>query len=259
MKIFISWSGELSRRVAELLKDWIPHVIQSAEPWISTKDIGKGEVWFPTISDRLAASTIGIICLTKENLNAPWILFEAGALFKGLSVGRVCPLLIDLETKDVNPPLSQFNLIRKAEKEEILSLMHTVNSAGDKPLSKDIIDASVSKWWPDLEQGISQAVKNTATAILQPRSTEEMIVEILTISRTVQFYLRNSAVESLLKLQEVTMCDASGTQKTLAVRALNPDELEFYNQLAKLNPAPRKYSFLDGLMNPRDEGKGQSG
>ena len=39
MKIFISWSGERSQKIAELFKDWIQCVIQAAKPWISSHDV----------------------------------------------------------------------------------------------------------------------------------------------------------------------------------------------------------------------------
>src|SRR5258708_7792508 len=97
MKVFISWSGGLSKRIAELLKNWLPEVLQNVEPWVSSEDIEKGTVWFGELSKRLDEISVGIICVTQENMNAPWILFEAGALSKGREQARVCPLVIDLE------------------------------------------------------------------------------------------------------------------------------------------------------------------
>lgn len=67
MKVFISWSGERSRKVAELLDDWLQCVIQAPEPWMSSKDIDRGALWFTEISDQLAGTGIGIVCLIKEN------------------------------------------------------------------------------------------------------------------------------------------------------------------------------------------------
>ena len=89
MRVFLSWSGERSRRVAELLDDWLQCVIQAADPWMSSKDIDRGALWFSEITDQLANTAIGVVCLTKENKNKPWILFESGALAKGISSNRV--------------------------------------------------------------------------------------------------------------------------------------------------------------------------
>lgn len=36
MKVFVSWSGELSKKIAEELKKWIPCIIQSATVFYSS-------------------------------------------------------------------------------------------------------------------------------------------------------------------------------------------------------------------------------
>jgi hypothetical protein len=45
MKIFISWSGDLSRKVAELLSTWLEDVLQGTKAWRSEADIDKGKIW----------------------------------------------------------------------------------------------------------------------------------------------------------------------------------------------------------------------
>ena len=42
MRVFISWSGERSKRVALTLHTWLPDVIQAIEPWMSRRDLGAG-------------------------------------------------------------------------------------------------------------------------------------------------------------------------------------------------------------------------
>ncbi len=81
MKVFISWSGDRSRVVAEALRDWLPNVIQALDPWIS-EDIAKGTKWLSKIDEELDKARVGIICSTMENCAATWIVFEASALAK---------------------------------------------------------------------------------------------------------------------------------------------------------------------------------
>ena len=106
--IFLSWSGEHSHKIAEELNKFLKRVIQTAKPYISS-DIKKGSVWFSDITTTLNKNSIGIFCITQENKNKPWILFEAGALNKGLTSNNVCTLLINLSASDIQAPLSEFN------------------------------------------------------------------------------------------------------------------------------------------------------
>ena len=80
MNVFISWSGKLSEDVASLLNEWLPSAIPGTKTWLSKKDIEKGAIWFGDIEKELKDTSVGIICLTRENINRPWILFEAGGL-----------------------------------------------------------------------------------------------------------------------------------------------------------------------------------
>ncbi len=41
MDVFISWSGELSKKIAEAIRDWIPCVIQAVKPYYSPDDISR--------------------------------------------------------------------------------------------------------------------------------------------------------------------------------------------------------------------------
>lgn len=187
MKVFISWSGELSKQVALVLKDWIPDVLQGVETWISTDDIEKGSLWFGDISKQLADTGIGILCLTRENISAPWVLFEAGALSKGLSANRVCPLLVNLNHSDLKPPLSQFNGTLP-KKDDMLRLIQTINAQGrEKALSPERVQKSFDQWWREFESKFSKVLAGYKPAKeVHRRPAEEMIEEILEIARSLQ-------------------------------------------------------------------------
>jgi hypothetical protein len=54
MKTFISWSGETSRLIAQDLREWLPPVVQTIEPWMSDRDILPGKRWNDVLSHQLS-------------------------------------------------------------------------------------------------------------------------------------------------------------------------------------------------------------
>ena len=185
MKVFLSWSGERSRLVATLLDEWLRCVLQAIRPWISTKDIDRGSLWFSEIQDQLQDVTTGIICLTQENKEKPWILFEAGALAKGLSNSRVCTLLIDLEPHDILAPLSQFNHT-KPDRDGIYALVHTLNNRlGYKRLDQVILNKVLDTYWEQFEDKFKEIITATPPSEKpKARPEKDILAEILDHTRT---------------------------------------------------------------------------
>jgi hypothetical protein len=183
MDVFISWSGERSRAAAEALRGWLPKIINAIKPWLSSADIDKGARWSTDVASRLEAAKAGIICLTPNNLHSDWILFEAGALSKTLKNTFVCPFLIGLEPSDVKPPLAQFQAT-KAEKDDVLKLLKTLNSALiDTALPETHIDEAFDVWWPKLESQLKALPFEEAKAKTH-RPDRELLEEILALVRS---------------------------------------------------------------------------
>jgi hypothetical protein len=148
------------------------------------RDLDRGSVWFGEINDQLKDTSIGIICLTQENKNRPWILFEAGALIKGLTSNRVCTFLIDLQTRDIEDPLAQFNHTFPT-KNSMLGLVETLNShLGEQSLDHRILQTVFETYWPQFEQRfhtILESVKLVPEA--KPRNDSDILTEILENTR----------------------------------------------------------------------------
>lgn len=192
MKVFISWSGKFSKECAELLSSWIKCTLQASEPWISSKDIDKGSLWFNEISDQLKDTKVGIVCLTKDNKEKPWILFESGALAKGITANRVCTFLINIKPSDVDNPLAQFNHT-VPDKEGMKALISTINNElGDKALESTILDQVFETYWPSFEKDFETIIKSKPkTNSEEPiRSENEILEEILYTTRTMDRRIR---------------------------------------------------------------------
>lgn len=151
MKVFISWSGDLSHKIALVLKDWLPTVLQSVECWVSSEDIGKGKQWNVEISGALKESDYGLICLVPNNVHEPWLNFEAGVISKSLTSDKVCPFLFGLTPKQLSGPLSLFQCTEYS-KEEVRKLLYTLNAASPSaPISAGRLNTVFELCWPGLE------------------------------------------------------------------------------------------------------------
>lgn len=149
MKIFLSWSGEKSKLIAYSLKELLEGCIQSLNVFFSQSDIEKGEKWHFRLLQELADTNFGIVCLTKENCKAPWIYYEAGALSKQLD-SNLNVLYIDLKPENVGFPLSGYQA-SFLSRDEIFSMIKTINNKMDKPLPLEKLNTTFSKFYPDFE------------------------------------------------------------------------------------------------------------
>lgn len=192
MKIFISWSGEKSKAVALVLRKWIPDVLQSVRPWVSEVDIDAGARWSGEIAKELSETSFGILCLTKSNQNAAWILFESGALAKTLSETFVCPFLVDLSPAELAAgPLAQFQA-KRANESDTWELMCAVNkSLKDKSLSEESLRRAFDRWWPDLNKALGELPSEAGPSTVT-RSLDDKTDEILNLVRSLS---RNKSVE----------------------------------------------------------------
>ena len=198
MKVFLSWSGPRARAAAQTLRQWLPDVIQSVEPWMSAEDIDAGARWGSEVTNQLAETRCGIICLTKDNQTAPWVLFEAGALSKTLDKTYVIPYLIDLEPADIlRGPLTQFQA-KRATKDETWDLIRTLNRALDNVLTDAQLERSFERCWSDLETSL-KALPQSANIQEPPRSSDDMIAEILeTVRRIDNSIAADAAARSMM-------------------------------------------------------------
>lgn len=158
MKVFLSWSGDASKAAALVLHGWLPSIIHTLKPYMSAESIEKGERWSVDIAKQLEETHYGVICVTPENVSAPWILFEAGALSKSMERSRVSPLLFGLGPSDLSgSPLLQFQST-VFKKEEVLKLVVSLNTAApeEEKLPAEILKKSFERGWSELEQEIGK-------------------------------------------------------------------------------------------------------
>src|SRR5262249_27748561 len=151
MKVFISWSGERGKQLGEAIRDWLPSVLQSVDPYFSPADIERGSRWDSEIAQALKESNVGIIILTPDSLSSPWIMFEAGAIARSVEKTRVCPILFEVKRTEVIGPLASFQMAVEFTQEEMRKVLSTINNAQEKKLDDAALTKAFEKWWPDPE------------------------------------------------------------------------------------------------------------
>jgi hypothetical protein len=236
MKVFLSWSGEQSHKVAVVFRDWFPSVIQSLVPYVSSEDIDKGARWSTDIAKELEDSTFGILCVTRDNLNAPWLTFEAGALSKTMDKAFVSPFLFDIKRSEVDGPILQFQSTI-LEKEDIKKLLNTLNKAcADEKLSDERLKKAFDVWYPKLEEELYKIKPSSKAESPSPKestktTTNEILEEILELSRINQKLLRSPDGRYIKELQNM-----GNELRELHQRAEITGEDYFERKQRKYNP-----------------------
>lgn len=198
MKIFISWSGPTSHKVATILRDWLPSVIQSVVPYVSSEDIDKGTRWATDIAGELDQSAFGVLCVTKDNVNAPWLNFEAGALGKSVDKSKVCPVLYKIKRSEIQGPILQFQSTI-FEKDDVFKLLKSINDSCDgQAIPEARLEKTFDVWWPSLKKDLDAIPEESPSEEIKKEKhisttahTDKILEEVLELSRVNLKILRN--------------------------------------------------------------------
>ncbi len=198
MKIFISWSGHTSHKVATILRDWLPSVIQSVEPYVSSEDIDKGTRWATDIAGELDQSAFGVLCVTKDNVNAPWLNFEAGALGKSVDKSKVCPVLYKIKRSEIQGPILQFQSTI-FEKDDVYKLLKSINDSCDgQTIPETRLEKAFEVWWPSLKKDLDAIPEDNPVEEIKKEKhisatahIDKILEEVLELSRVNLKILRN--------------------------------------------------------------------
>jgi len=173
--------------VALVLRDWIPRIIQYAEPFVSSHDIYAGNRWQSDVASELEKSNFGLICVTQANQAAPWLNFEAGALAKVVEASRVVPLAIDLNLSDIKQPLGQFQA-KPFTETGVRQTIDSINAAFTPAVKNTVLEKTFKMFWPELAQEIQtviQASSETPPVVAKVTRTErDLLEEVLATVRS---------------------------------------------------------------------------
>lgn len=164
MDVLISWSKSQSREMASVFHGWLPKVVPGLRPWMSSKDIDKGRLWFGELQDFLGEATSCIICVTGENVRSPWIYYETGAIAAKKQEVLVCPYLVGIGTSMIaDGPLVQWQCT-ETTKEDTLALIRSLNKALANPHDEGLLRGNFDSRWPEFEQELNRILAMEAAS-----------------------------------------------------------------------------------------------
>ena len=161
-KIFFCWSKDRSKAIADAWEKLLPEIV-NAEPIRST-EFQKGREWYTTLRNDLNEAKMGIIFLTPENVAAPWIHFEAGALATAVRSrdGDVFSYIYGFDPGKLEGPLSAYQST-VATKQDTRRLVRDLCAATEsREPSKEVY----SRWWAKLEAKLDEIPAPAITEIL---------------------------------------------------------------------------------------------
>ncbi|MCS7466135.1 toll/interleukin-1 receptor domain-containing protein [Stieleria sp. ICT_E10.1] len=200
MKVFLSWSGKRSEEAARAFWQWLPDVLQSVEPWMSSEDVGSGAGWNQEIRAALDQSNFGIIFVTRDNRQSEWLMFEAGAIAKHVADARVVPLIVDedLSPEMLTGPLGQLQA-RTATEEKIRRLIGDINFSCSSRLESNRLARCFDSHWPTLKQRLDNLPEPMGeTPVLDEKTMLAEILHLIRAERTHQSKGGNNYLSGVL-------------------------------------------------------------
>jgi hypothetical protein len=237
MRVFISWSGPRSRKVAACLHEYLPKVFHLVSTWMSVDDIRSGAYWSVDIRNSLGSAKVGIICLTPDNIESRWLLYESGALAHAVGGALVVPYLLGLRPTEIQGPLAQFQAVA-ADKVGTEKLFRDLNELlTEGKLGESSFSETFDVWWPR----ISECLKS---AQVDDREKRTKLSERELLEEAVQ-HLR------FLRRAEISRVQAelvSGPEIAKEIASWDKDKMyEFFERILQpeaLNRARREYEYI---------------
>jgi len=181
MKVFVTWSGDLGREVADAIRDLWPDVISDLDVAMSLSQREFSVARFAASAEALPACCAAVIIVTRESQESPWLQFEAGTLATSITAAKTTLLLLDLNKADLLGPLAMFEsveLSRPAVRDFLARLdlsraSATATCAG--------FDDRFESWWPSFGRRLKLALakaSNVDDDYRRRRSEAEVLSDV---------------------------------------------------------------------------------
>jgi hypothetical protein len=153
VKTFVSFSGVKSKGTADALELFLLRVAPDVEVIRAEADIALGQDWASAIRDHLTDIDLAVICVTRDNHEKPWFLFEIGTLAQRASV--IVLFLLDLSPQELGTPLAGFQAIIPTP-ESTWELVKGVAAVSEASPALDETRERFSSNWKEFSEALQQ-------------------------------------------------------------------------------------------------------
>ena len=150
LKVFISYSGDLSKSIAKEFNNWFREFIY-VDTYFLEEDIGLGQHMHEKLEEELEKTSFCIIFLTPDKINSEWMLWAAGMLSGKRSRIQTCVLTFNIPIKEVPEQLKVFINIEYS-KDSIHKLLELINNEhSNKAIPKEQLNSIIENNWVSLD------------------------------------------------------------------------------------------------------------
>ena len=196
MNIFLSWSGKRSLLVAQAFEEYLNMLFNGAHIYLSSS-MNKGVPWLAVLDENLKKADFAILCVTRENRAAPWLMYEAGVLSQTAGAKNVAPFLLDIDASELQSPVTR-SQITVFEREDLEKLVLTINrlipkNDSAKNENEERLKKHFHLIYGGLEPRLQEALdfQDEGGAEDTPRKTLAEVERLLDISKSHQALLQD--------------------------------------------------------------------
>lgn len=221
--VFLSWSGEQSKKIADAFSDLFKSVFEpTIKSFMSSRDIGAGDRSIGKLFKMLEKCNYGVCFINAENARAPWIQFEAGALSKIVDDSQVMVLLLDQNSISslYGTPLAEFQH-KLFNKDDVKSIFNEIIKKYGLNDAKESFLKRFDSEWDVFNDKAKEALKEK---IVKENVTENIQYAEREDLDTIKKMLLN--VQNLLKTEYSQTIKDSISQLKKIVKSMSPEDLK---------------------------------
>lgn len=165
-KVFITYSGTVSKAISELVHTWLRHTLHTVDLLYTPAFIKPGQRVDLLLFDLLEKANIALLIYTKEGLNCTRMVFEAGYVSKGNRDACIIPLLFGLSHKELPEPIDAFKC-EVFSRNGMWRILKAINNyQGGSGVNEETLKRVFDSEWDGFARDINDVLGNLSNHLL---------------------------------------------------------------------------------------------